>query len=94
MLSVRSSSARLFQGPFARVFTRALLSDARSHFWYISDWYAISHISHLLMSAIIHAPPCYAAEEPWDALPQNTPCSIMASATRLKPAMLAPATRL
>ena len=25
---------------------------------------------------------------------QNTPCSIMASATRLKPAMLAPATRL
>ncbi|ERK56051.1 hypothetical protein HMPREF1545_03402 [Oscillibacter sp. KLE 1728] len=46
------------------------------------------------MSAIIHAPPCYAAEEPWDALPQNTPCSIMASATRLKPAMLAPATRV
>ena len=25
---------------------------------------------------------------------QNTPCSIMASATRLKPAMFAPATRL
>ncbi len=29
-----------------------------------------------------------------EATNQNTPCSIMASATRLKPAILAPATKL
>ena len=36
----------------------------------------------------------YAAKELWEASLQKTPCSIMASATRLKPAILAPATRL
>ena len=42
-----------FSGPFARVFTRVLLSDARSHFWYISDGMPS------LTSAICSCPPLF-----------------------------------
>ena len=54
-------------------------------------WPAYSRTRCLPLPCRMAAPPTYLSTI---TVSQKTPCSIMASATRLKPAMLAPATRL